>query len=247
MNVLASLRFALCDSLGPDLVEELDDHVVLLYAHPVKVFSHDVGQLVLGLPPEISAPCDGRRVEANAARLREDPLVVVAEEGCRRLEAECAAVSVEDVSFEGGPLQLSGAKKGLAIASRAERTAAMQENSQRTEAAYSRGVGPVGVGCRVGHRGGGCSRRASDSSGGGGSGGARVRHLAQVGSRSAGDPAHLGAGVGSGVGSILLLRGRGVGLGIVLPASSSFRGRHRNGQVELEAKPRSVQHCRRAE
>ena len=72
------------------------------------MLSHDVGQLVLVLPPKIFASCDCRRVEAHTAGLGEGPFVVVADEGCRCLEAVGAAVGVEDVSFEGGPLQLLG-------------------------------------------------------------------------------------------------------------------------------------------
>ena len=82
-----------------------------MHAQAVEVFSHHVGQLVFVLPPKIPASCDGRRVEANAPGLGEGPFVVVADEGCRCLEAVGAAVGVEDVSFEGGPLELLGAAK----------------------------------------------------------------------------------------------------------------------------------------
>jgi hypothetical protein len=73
------------------------------------VLSHDVSQLVLGLPPKLFASCDCRRVEPNASWLSEDPFVVIADEGGRRLEAVCATVCVENVPVEGGPLQLFGA------------------------------------------------------------------------------------------------------------------------------------------
>jgi hypothetical protein len=74
------------------------------------VLPHDIGQLVLGLPPKLFAPCDCRRVEPNAPWLGEDPFVVIADEGGRCLEAVRATVGVENVPVKGGPLQLFGAK-----------------------------------------------------------------------------------------------------------------------------------------
>jgi len=106
MYILALRRFALCDSLSPGLVEEIDDDVVLLHPQAVEVLSHHIRQLVFVLPPEVFASCNCRRVEANATGLGEDPAVVVADEGGRRLQAVCSAVRVENVSFEGGPLKL---------------------------------------------------------------------------------------------------------------------------------------------
>lgn len=95
-----------CAPPTPRLVEEVDNDVVLLHAQAVEVPPHRVAQLIFGLPPELLGPCDCGRVEADAPRLGEDPFVVLADEGGRRLEAVGSAVTVEDVPLKGGPLQL---------------------------------------------------------------------------------------------------------------------------------------------
>ncbi len=140
MNVLASLRLALCDALAPDLVEELDEHIVLLHAQAIEVLSHHVGQLVLVLPPKILASCDCRRVEADAAGLGEGPFVVVADEGCRCLEAVGAAVGVEDVSFEGGPLQLLGASVSNCVISKGRKKKERQRCGKKKKRLLTPGV-----------------------------------------------------------------------------------------------------------
>ena len=130
--ILAPLWLPLCYSLAAHLVEEVDDDVVLLHAQAVEVLPHHVGQLVLGLSPELFAPCDCRRVEANAPRLREHPFVVVADEGGRCLEAVCSAVGVEDVPLKSRPLKLLGGnRRALAGAWRKRGTKQMQKPEGR--------------------------------------------------------------------------------------------------------------------
>jgi hypothetical protein len=87
-------------------VEEVDNDVVLYHAQAIEVLAYHVGQPVLALPAELFASCDCWGVEANASRLGEDPFVVVADEGGRRLEAVGSAVGMQDVPVKGGPLQL---------------------------------------------------------------------------------------------------------------------------------------------
>lgn len=106
MYMFSSLRLPFGYPLASHFVEEVDDDVVLLDTQAIEVLSYHVGQLVFGLSAELLASCDCRRVEADAPWLGEDPIVVVANEGGRRLEAVGSAICVEDVPFEGGPLKL---------------------------------------------------------------------------------------------------------------------------------------------
>lgn len=104
MYILAPWRLSLFHPLAPHLVKEIDDDIVLLNAHAVKVLSHYVGQLVLGLSSELFASCDRGGVEPDASRLRQHPFVVVADEGSRRPEAVGSAIRMEDVPVKSGPL-----------------------------------------------------------------------------------------------------------------------------------------------
>lgn len=99
-------RIRLRDAGGvvTNLVNKVDDHVVLLHAHSVKMLAHGQSKLVLALATSLLTPNHGRRMEANSVRLREDPLTVGVGEGARGVEAMLATVSMEDVSLESGPL-----------------------------------------------------------------------------------------------------------------------------------------------
>ena len=94
-------------------MQKIDNDVVFHDPQTVKVFPHRARQLIAILSPVFFPSGDGGRVEAYAPSLGEDPLVVVACEcgGC--VEAVCSPVCVEDVSFEGGPLELEGGKGGI--------------------------------------------------------------------------------------------------------------------------------------
>ena len=89
-------------------MQEIDNNIVFHHPEPIKVFPHRARQLVSTLSSVFFPSRDGRRVEAHAATLGEDPLVVVACEGGGGVEAVGAPIGVEDVSFEGGPLELEG-------------------------------------------------------------------------------------------------------------------------------------------
>lgn len=89
-----------------NLVNKVNDHVVFLDTHAVKVFSHGESELILALATSFPTADHGRRVYTNTARLGEDPLAVWVGEGSRGTEVVFAAVGVEDVSFEGSPVKL---------------------------------------------------------------------------------------------------------------------------------------------
>lgn len=105
-EIQPSGRSPLGDGLVPDFMEEIDNDVVLYDAQAVEVFPHRACQLVFALSSEFFAPRDRRRVEPDAASLSEDPLMIVARECGRGVEAVRATVCVEDFSFEGWPLEL---------------------------------------------------------------------------------------------------------------------------------------------
>lgn len=87
-----------------NLVNKVDDHVVLLHAHSVKMLAHGQSKLVLALATSLLASNHGWGMETNSVRLRENPLTVGVREGARGVQAMLATVSMEDVSLEGGPL-----------------------------------------------------------------------------------------------------------------------------------------------
>lgn len=86
-----------------NLVDKVDNHVVLLHPHSVKMFAHGQSKLVLALATSLLTSNHGWGMEADSVWLREDPLAVGVREGARGVEAMLATVSVEDVSLKGGP------------------------------------------------------------------------------------------------------------------------------------------------
>lgn len=95
-----------CQPASPDAVHEIHDGIVLLDSLAAEVLPHRVCQLALGLAPEGLLSCQCRGVEADAARFRQDPGAVVACVGGRGREVVLAAVPMEKVTVEGGPLDL---------------------------------------------------------------------------------------------------------------------------------------------
>lgn len=91
-----------------DLVNKVDDHIVLLYAHSIEVFAHRERKLVFALSPGLPTSDHGRRVQANAVWLRQNPLAVWAGERGRGVQTMLATVSMEDISFEESPWQARG-------------------------------------------------------------------------------------------------------------------------------------------
>lgn len=90
----------------PELVYEVHDHVVLLDADAVEVFPHSERKVVFALSASLSAAHHRGGVDADTARLCQDPLVVGVGEGRRCVQAVLATVGVEDGTFEGSPLKL---------------------------------------------------------------------------------------------------------------------------------------------
>ena len=118
------------DSLRLDLVKEVNDDVVFLDAKPVKVLPHRAGQLILALSSELLAPADGRGVQADASGLGKNPLVYIAGECGRCVETVGSSVSVEDVPFESGPLELVARRTRLANVKLSERSNAHRRRSE---------------------------------------------------------------------------------------------------------------------
>jgi hypothetical protein len=52
------------DTIGivTNLVNKVDDHIVLLYTHSIKVFAHSERKLVFALSPGLSTSDHGRRM-----------------------------------------------------------------------------------------------------------------------------------------------------------------------------------------
>ncbi len=92
--------------MTPDLVEEVNNDVVFLYTETVEMLPHSVRKLVFGLSAKFFASRNRWGVNADAPSSGEDPLMDVAGEGGRGVEAVGSAVSVEDVAVESGPLKL---------------------------------------------------------------------------------------------------------------------------------------------
>ncbi len=109
--MLRRLRLVFGTALRPDLVEEVDDDVVLLYSKAIEMLAHSSRQLVCGLSPEIFLSCYGGRVATDAASLGEHPVVVFFGVGGRGVEAVYASVSMEYFSIECRPLELEGHEK----------------------------------------------------------------------------------------------------------------------------------------
>lgn len=87
-------------------MHEIHDGIVFLDSLAAEVLAHRVCQLALCLAPEglLSRECWG--VQANAARLGQNPGAVVACVGGRGRKVVFAAVSMEKVTVESGPLNL---------------------------------------------------------------------------------------------------------------------------------------------
>lgn len=85
---------------------EVDDHIVLLDANTVEVFSHRQRKVIFALSASLSATNHRGGVDADTARLSEDPLVVRVGEGGRSVQAVLATVGVKDGALEGSPLEL---------------------------------------------------------------------------------------------------------------------------------------------
>lgn len=89
-------------------VYQVDDNVVLLDADAVEVLPDRERELLLRLPL-LPLPTGHRgRLEADAPRPLEDEVVVGLGEGGGRVEVIFAAVGVEKLAVEGGPLNLEG-------------------------------------------------------------------------------------------------------------------------------------------
>ena len=106
LSSCSSLPFRLRVGIAANLVNEINNHVVLLDADAIEVFSHSECEVVFTLSASLTAADHGRRVDTDPSRLRQDPLVVWVREGGRCIQAVLAAVSVKDGSFERVPLNL---------------------------------------------------------------------------------------------------------------------------------------------
>lgn len=104
---------SLCDAAAANLVQKIDNNVILLNPEAVEVLPYCIRELVLALSSQFLAPCDGRRVEPDAPRLGENPLVDVVLEGGRCVETVGSAVFVKDVARKGRPLELLQRRKQL--------------------------------------------------------------------------------------------------------------------------------------
>lgn len=75
-NRLPIRPFRLGELLAVDLVDEVDNHVVLLDADSVKVLAHRPREVFLALAPRLKLARHGRGVDADAGRVGQHPVVV---------------------------------------------------------------------------------------------------------------------------------------------------------------------------
>lgn len=89
-----------------NLIDEVDNHVVLLDTHSVEMFANRKSEVILALAACLSFADHCGRVDADAVGLGQDPLSVRIGEGGRGVQAMLAAVGMENLSIESGPLHL---------------------------------------------------------------------------------------------------------------------------------------------
>lgn len=87
-------------------MHEIHDGIILLHSLAAEMLPHRICQLTLCLSPEGLLSCQCWGLEADAARLGQDPRAVVACIGGRGHEVVFAAVSMQKVTVESGPLDL---------------------------------------------------------------------------------------------------------------------------------------------
>lgn len=102
-------------ALVVDGVDQVDNDIVFLDTNAVEVFSNSSSQLLLCLAVLLSPACHGRRVDSDAARSRENYVMVRGGEGQRGVEAVFAAVLVECFAFNRLPLDLEKVRRGLRV------------------------------------------------------------------------------------------------------------------------------------
>lgn len=90
----------------PNPVNKIDNRIIFLNTLAVEVLSYRTRQVYFCLTALVFFPRHGWGVQADAARLGQDPGAVVACVGGGGLEIVFATVAVEDIAIKGGPLDL---------------------------------------------------------------------------------------------------------------------------------------------